>query len=562
MATIASLVVDLTARTSKFTSNISKARQPVEQLRLHIERTQRSIDSLTRTSRRMALWGGATFTALAKAGSKMVDLASEAEQLNNVINRTFGHMAAEVNQWAEDTGNALGRSTHSMRSYAGYMQALLRPMVGVTETAAEMSMSLAELAVDLAAFYDTEDQEAFDALRSALVGQTQPLKRYGVAMTQATLQAYAYEKGIKKSIQTMTEAEKVQLRYQYILDQTRLVQGTALAEADEYANVQKALSEEFREQAETIGHILKPAYQWVLEQGRELIRWFDRLEDSTKANIVQVGLIAGALVGFVATLGVAGMAVAAMVKGLLLLGTVFAFITSPLVIGLTLIALGVAGLKTAWDNNWGGIQDKTLEVVDAILVKWNELTAWWETSDFGQAVRKAWSDIVAVWTSDELTLPQKTIETVSIVANTIADLIPSIRAIWDVWTDDDLSLAEKTLATVSIIAGSVSGLIESITTWWINTTVTLAEKVVTMLGLNPDENAFVGFLRQLQTIWNNEELTLGEKVIESLNLIPGVQALQTFYQKLSEIWTNDRLTFGAKVVDTIELLAEIGRAHV
>lgn len=382
MATIAALTVDLIARTSKFHSGMSKAKRPVDQLRISVERAERTLDQFARTSRRMALWGGAAFAGLVKAGAKMVDLASEAEQLNNVINRTFGHMAADVNQWAEDTGNALGRSTHSMRKYAGYMQALIRPMVATTEQAAEMSMGLAELAIDLAAFYDAEDEEAFNALRSALVGQTMPLKRFGVAMTQATLQAYAHEKGIRKNITAMTEAEKVQLRYQYLIDQTRLTQGTALQEADEYANVVKAVREEFREQAETIGHILKPAYLWVLEQGRELMRWFDRLDDATKTNVAQWALLGGALVGLVAVLGVVGMGIAALMKGLILFGSVLAFVTSPVVIGIALIALAIAGLKVAWDNNLGGIQDKTLavwaEIQPRLIAFRNILKEKWE----------------------------------------------------------------------------------------------------------------------------------------------------------------------------------------
>jgi len=305
-----------------------------------------------------------------------------------------------------------------------------------------------------------------------------------------------------------------------------------------------------------LGDVLLPymkTLNWLIG---DLVGSWRGLDDAMKDNVIRVAVVGGAILSFITVLGLVAGAISMVIKGFTTLGIILGLVTSGPVLAILGIALAIGYLKKAWDENLGGIQDKTRQVVESILAQWNELTTWWETSDFGQAVRDAWADIVAVWTSDELTLPQKVIETVSIVANTIADLIPSIRAIWDVWTDDDLSLAEKTLATVSIITRSVSGLIESITTWWINTTVTLAEKVVTILGLNPDENAFVGFLRQLQTIWNNEELTLGEKVIESLNLIPGAQALQTFYQKLSEIWANDQLTFGTKVVDTIELLAD------
>lgn len=541
MATIASLVVDLTANTARFQRNMQSARGPVDQFRVSIDRAAKDIDKLAQKARKTAAIATAAFTGLVAGGAKFVNYASQAEQLNNVVNQAFGDMASAVNKWAEETGDSLGRSTHTMRSYAGYLQAMIRPVVGVNEAAAEMSLGLAELAIDLAAFYDKTDDEAFTALRSAIMGEIEPMKKFGVAMTQAELQAFALANGIQKNISNMTEAEKVQLRYQYIMDRTRIVQGTALREADEYANVTKALSEEFREQAEAIGHVLMPAYKYILDQVRGLIRWFGSLDNSTKTQIAQWGLVGAALLGFVAVVATVGAAIAAFIKGLMVLGSVIGFITSPVVIAITLIALAVAALYTAWNNNWGGIKDLTTEAVESILGKWGELVAWWETSEFGQAIREAWADIVEVWQSDELSLPQKVIKTVSIVANTIADLVPSIRAIWDLWTDGDLSLKEKMLGTVSIVTSSVSGLVESIVRWWINTTVTLAEKVVILLGLNPDENAFIDFLRKIQGIWNNQELTLGEKVVESLRLIPGAETVINFIADVKDKITNSDL---------------------
>jgi len=380
MATIASLVVDLTANTAKFQRNMKAAMGPVEQFRIQVERATKSIDDFARQAKKTAAIAGAAFTGLAAVGAKFVNLASEAQQLNNVINQSFGEMAAAVNDWAEKTGNILGRSTHTMRSYAGYMQALIKPIVGVNDIAAEMSMTLAELAVDLAAFYDREDDEAFTALRSALMGEIEPMKKFGVAMTQAELQAFALSQGINKKISAMTEAEKVMLRYRYLIDRTRIAQGTALREANEYANTTKALKEEFREQAESIGHILMPAYAYVVDKTRELIRWFGSLDNATKTQITQWGLIGVSVLGFVSVLATAGSAVAVFIKGLMLLGSVIGFITSPMVLAITLIALAVAALYTAWEQNWGGIQDKTQKVWEAIKPIVDKVSEWLNTA--------------------------------------------------------------------------------------------------------------------------------------------------------------------------------------
>ena len=109
------------------------------------------------------------------------------------------------------------------------------------------------------------------------------------------------------------------------------------------------------------------------------------------------------------------------------------------------------------------------------------------------------------------------------------------------------------LETVKLVASGVADLIESIVTWWINASVTLAEKVVTLLGLNPDENALVDFLRQLQTIWNDEELSFGQKIVKTVELLPGGKALTSFFSEIKSIWTDSSLTLPQKVVKTVSL---------
>ena len=94
---------------------------------------------------------------------------------------------------------------------------------------------MAKLAVDMASFVNSSDEEAFQAIQSGLVGMVQPLRRYGVVLTQANLEQFAQEKGLKQSIKTMSQAQLVALRYAFIMDKTKTAQGDAArtaAEAD------------------------------------------------------------------------------------------------------------------------------------------------------------------------------------------------------------------------------------------------------------------------------------------------------------------------------------------
>ena len=188
---------------------------------------------------------------------------------------------------------------------------------------------------------------------------------------------------------------------------------------------------------------------------------------------------------------------------------------------------------------------------------------------------------------DELTLPQKVLESVSIIANAIVDLIPSIREIWDVWEDPDLDLKQKTLKTVSIIAEKVAGLIEAIMTWWTGEALVVVRRGATLLGLDPDKLWIVGFLEELNTIWADEDLSFSEKVVQSVALVAGEivglvesiiswwigatislarkvvellgldpedNALVSFLEKLKAIWVDEKLTFGEKIIESIGLI--------
>ena len=104
---------------------------------------------------------------------------------------------------------------------------------------------------------------------------------------------------------------------------------------------------------------------WI---GQRIVAMFDTLDDSQRRQIIKWGALAAAILGIVAVFGIVAMAISAFIKGLILFGSVVALLTSPVVLALSLIALAIAGLKTAWDNDWGGIKTKTRDH-DAILAE-------------------------------------------------------------------------------------------------------------------------------------------------------------------------------------------------
>ena len=105
-----------------------------------------------------------------------------------------------------------------------------------TDAAAKMSMSLTGLAGDLASFKNLSLDEVQTALAGVFTGETESLKRLGIVMTETNLDAYALANGFGKTTNEMTQAEKVQLRYAYIMEMTKNAQGDYARTADGTAN--------------------------------------------------------------------------------------------------------------------------------------------------------------------------------------------------------------------------------------------------------------------------------------------------------------------------------------
>ena len=137
----------------------------------------------------------------------------------------------------------------------------------VGQGAADMSMAVAERTADIASFYNMSQEEAATMLKSIWTGETESLKRIGVVMTQVNLQEYARQQGIQKSIDQMPQAEQVQLRYGFVMQQTSLAAGDFAKTSGSWANQTRILSENWKQFLTVMGgsliQALTPALQFL-----------------------------------------------------------------------------------------------------------------------------------------------------------------------------------------------------------------------------------------------------------------------------------------------------------
>lgn len=169
--------------------------------------------------------GVATVGGIANLGKQAIELGSDITEVENVVDTAFGAMADKAYKFAETATEKFGLSELAAKNYAGTMMSMLRSSNITQEEAANMSVSLAGLAGDIASFYNIETDVAFAKLRSGMSGQTAAMKQLGINMNITNLEAYALARGINKEYKEMTIAEQTALRYNYIMDKSRHIQG-------------------------------------------------------------------------------------------------------------------------------------------------------------------------------------------------------------------------------------------------------------------------------------------------------------------------------------------------
>jgi hypothetical protein len=191
--------------------------------------------------------------ALVQFGKQAVQLASDLQEVQNVVDVAFGDMAYRMEQFADTAIETFGISELTAKQTGSSFMAMAKGMQFADDVAADMALTLTGLSADMASFYNIRQEEAKTALSAVYTGETETLKRYGILITEVNLQEFARQQGITKSINAMTQQEKVMLRYQYILQATQLAQGDFVRTQDSWANQTRILSERWKEMQTVFG---------------------------------------------------------------------------------------------------------------------------------------------------------------------------------------------------------------------------------------------------------------------------------------------------------------------
>lgn len=618
---MATLVVNLTADTADFDAALGGAQDKLSSFSDWLGGGVQQLGKVVlagAAAGALALGG-----AIATIGPAAVMAASDVNESMSKVQVVFGDSAGEIEAFAATTAQALGISRGDALAAAGAFGNLFVTMGLSQPAAAGMSQDIVQLAADLASFNNLDPTEVLEKLRSGLVGEAEPLRALGVNINEAAVAEKALELGLVGTNGELSEAAKVQARYALILDQTTTAQGDFARTSDGLANSLRQFSAIKQDMLVELGNVILPLVVEGLSYLKPIL--VDQIIPAFEGFVEKIGTVTSAIQSGMEPIEVLRVALnqflppetsAAIIEGiekiiagvqqiaaavapyieqaaqwigknvevqdvLLALGAAIAAVVvpalasavaavAPVIAAAVLLIAGIALVRKAWEEDWGGI-------ASALTALWNgtlqpalsDLWAWLSVnvpaalqtlSDFWTNVllpaieRFAnWysSNIVPLWSAAVAWFSA----TVPAALQTLSDywtnvLLPAITAVWS-WMDGTLfpflrALSDFMGAVFGVALTALAGLwqnvlLPALTAVWNYISSTLKPIFVEIGGYLND--TFGPIIREIAG-WLSDTLASAFNSVSSA--IQGVTDwLETMAGKIANLKLPDWLTPGS-----------------
>lgn len=233
---------------------------------------------------------GAVGITLSVAGIKSaidgcVEVASSIEEMQNKFGVVFGDMRNEVDKWAQEYSDAIGRNKNNIKTYLADQQNLLVGFGMTRQAGAEMAEQMTSLALDLASFGNMDETASVNAMTKAVMGESEAAKTLGAVLNDSTRAQAMATLGLKGTYDKLDQLTKMQVNYQAILQQSPDAIGDCQRSLDSYESTKKRYIAKLKEIKTIVGQFFLPTYQKILSigaKGLTMIRdWLQKLTDLT-----------------------------------------------------------------------------------------------------------------------------------------------------------------------------------------------------------------------------------------------------------------------------------------
>lgn len=233
---------------------------------------------------------GAVGITLSVAGIKSaidgcVEVASSIEEMQNKSDVVFGGMRNEVDKWAQEYSDAIGRNKNDIKTYLADQQNLLVGFGMTRQAGAEMAEQMTSLALDLASFGNMDETASVNAMTKAVMGESEAAKTLGAVLNDSTRAQAMATLGLKGTYDKLDQLTKMQVNYQAILQQSPDAIGDCQRSLDSYESTKKRYIAKLKEIKTIVGQFFLPTYQKILSigaKGLTMIRdWLQKLTELT-----------------------------------------------------------------------------------------------------------------------------------------------------------------------------------------------------------------------------------------------------------------------------------------
>ena len=279
--TVDTLLVRIEADMSDLRRTLRRVEQQTEQSQKKLSKSMGRMGGAVK-----AALGVASIAIISNFGRAIVNLGSQVEEMQAKSSVVFGRFVGDVRAELETFGDSVGRSTHELEGMASSVQDTFVPLGFARGEAAQLSVQLTKLAVDVASFNNAADSETMMAFQSALVGNHEAVRRFGIVITEAELQAELFRMGIQKNSKDVDAQTKVQARLNLIMAGTTDAHGDAARTSDSYANTTKALKAALEE---LMVNVITPLLPTLAALARGLVNATNKFNEFLEA----VGILGG-----------------------------------------------------------------------------------------------------------------------------------------------------------------------------------------------------------------------------------------------------------------------------
>ena len=206
----------------------------------------------------------AIYRGISKFLASAISKASEYQEDLNLFTVSMGEYAEEAYNYAQTVSEIVGIDPSEWMRNQGVFNTIISGFGVAGEKAAFMSKNLTQLSYDLASFYNLDFESAMQKVQSGIAGELEPLRRLGYDLSVARLEQERLNLGIDKSVSSMTQAEKSQLRYYAMMTQVTQVQGDMARTLEQPANMLRVLQSQLEQASRAIGNLFIPVLTKVL----------------------------------------------------------------------------------------------------------------------------------------------------------------------------------------------------------------------------------------------------------------------------------------------------------